>query len=172
MALEVMRNGVRRSLSIFNEGNSGSIEITKSLAVCLWFTRLRRVFLLINCEHGVKSSDEQLLAHLRQMGTPHQIIISKVDKVLVNSRNDVPGLSQLEKLREVVEDIRDKVRPEGLKGAKALGEILCCSCRLSDTPQSRLGIASLRWAVLQACGLECDDSGRGARKIVLQTQSV
>jgi len=56
--------------------------------------QLRRAFLLVDAEHGLKSSDISLLLHLRQQGVPHQVILSKADKLLYPGAK-MPGALKL-----------------------------------------------------------------------------
>lgn len=131
-----------------------------------WLYRLRRTFLLIDAEHGLKSADKQLLEHFRDKGISHQIILSKVDKLLY-PRSKQPGpeslSNKLMELRSLCEDIRKTVQPEDWRGPKALGDILCCSSEKEITGhglgRGKLGIDALRWAVLGAAGLDCDAHG-------------
>ena len=119
--------------------------------------RLRRAFLLVDAEHGVKRSDEQLLAMLRQNAIPHQILLSKVDKILLPG-SKFPSENALahnySKLKRIFEKIRDTVQPEARDGPPALGEILTCSAEKSIGRGIKLGINGIRWAILSAVGLE------------------
>ncbi|KAF2400883.1 hypothetical protein EJ06DRAFT_412170 [Trichodelitschia bisporula] len=83
--------------------------------------QLRRAFVLVDAEHGLKSSDRALLTMLRDLGTPHQIVLAKVDKWL-------------------------SPRPRRLTNEK-FAEKGLMSGRL-------IGVDEVRWAVLQAAGLD------------------
>ncbi|KAK4982518.1 hypothetical protein LTR66_009226 [Elasticomyces elasticus] len=131
--------------------------------------QLRRTFLLVDCEHGLKSSDQELLASLRKGAVQHQIILSKVDKLLYPSSHP-PSAQKLSnnllKLRHICEDIRKQIQPEDERGPKASGDILCCSAEKGlqfdgdkRNGGGRLGIDALRWAVLSAVGIDCDEAG-------------
>lgn len=129
--------------------------------------RLRRTFLLVDAEHGLKSTDISLLEHFRDRGIAHQIILSKVDKLLYpHAKAPSPqGLSnRLLKLRDVCENIRKQVQPDDYRGPKALGDILCCSSEREGqnlgAGRGKLGIDAVRWAVLSATALDCDEAGR------------
>lgn len=52
------------------------------------------------------------------------------------------------------------IQPPGYRGPVALGEILTCSAEKSIEAGKKLGIDGIRWAVLQAAGLDCDAHGR------------
>ena len=118
--------------------------------------RLRRVFLLLSPEHGLKSSDEEMLSMLRHNAIPHQVVLPKVDRILLRGPK-IPSEDKLLKssstLRKVVEDIREKIQPKIEDGPAALGEILTCSATKSLGSAERLGINSVRWAILAATGL-------------------
>lgn len=118
--------------------------------------RLRRTFLLVDALHGLKSSDEQLLALFRQHATPHQVILSKVDRILWPGPK-LPSAGKLERgaleLKKTVEHVRGKVQPTIHDGPGALGEILTCSAEKSLEHGKKLGINSIRWAILAATGL-------------------
>ncbi len=118
--------------------------------------RLRRAFLLVDALHGLKSSDEQLLALFRQNAIPHQVILSKVDRIVWPGPK-LPTAAKLEgralELRSIVEHVRGKVQPTNNNGPGALGEILTCSAEKSLEHGKKLGINSIRWAVLVATGL-------------------
>lgn len=97
--------------------------------------QLRRTFVLVDAEHGLKSSDLEILVHLRRAGVPHQVVLSKVDKVLW-ARAKAPGAERLHNRLKVLEQVRMKIvetvdneAGDGRKGA--LGDILCCSAEKS-----------------------------------------
>ena len=121
--------------------------------------RLKRTFLLIDAAHGLKESDEELLGLLRESAISHQIILSKVDRILLPShKKKIPSQGSLQKtsaqLHEVMEGIRAKVQPGTTGRPEALGEIIGCSGERSFKPgEQKLGINHVRWAVLAATGL-------------------
>ncbi|GAB7353729.1 hypothetical protein MBLNU459_g4127t1 [Dothideomycetes sp. NU459] len=133
--------------------------------------QLRRTFLLVDAEHGPKTSDLQLLQHLREHGVQHQVLLSKVDKILFPyARQPSPEtLSRnLAVLRGICEGIQDRIvgMDEEAGGRGKFGgktEILCCSAEKEiqavGVPRGKLGIDAVRWAVLRACGLDCDEKG-------------
>ena len=41
---------------------------------------LRRVFILVDSRHGLKSSDEETMAMLNQAAVPYQVVLTKADK--------------------------------------------------------------------------------------------
>ena len=116
--------------------------------------RLRRAFLLVDALHGLKRSDEELLSLFRQHAISHQIILSKVDRILFPKGTPSPARLErnLPELERICEELRIKVQPGIRDGPEALGEIVTCS---SETviSGSKLGINSVRWAVLAATGL-------------------
>ncbi|KAI9811222.1 MAG: GTP-binding protein [Pycnora praestabilis] len=125
--------------------------------------QLRRAFLLIDAGHGIKTSDQQLLGILRQAAVPHQILLSKVDRVLFPTAR-MPSEPSMERnfshLRRFMEGMRDIVQPKTGDGPGALGEVLTCSAEKSVEVGKKMGIGGVRWAVLSAGGLESNSLGR------------
>lgn len=131
--------------------------------------RLRRTFLLIDAVHGPKPQDHALLSLLRKSLIPHQIILSKIDKILLPAASTGKshkalakrGVSAagIEKLRRVLEELRPVVQPppvvegERSEGPGALGEILTCSSDTIVGGGRALGIDGVRWAVCAAAGI-------------------
>jgi GTP-binding protein len=123
--------------------------------------RLKRAFLLVDSLHGLKDSDAQILELFRHNAVPHQVILSKVDRVLLPKRTKAPSKALLESraedLRQLIVGIRKKIQPVN-DGPPALGEILtCCSeigrfSSLSMERDGTLGINAIRWAILVATG--------------------
>ncbi|KAI9867790.1 MAG: hypothetical protein M1813_007612 [Trichoglossum hirsutum] len=131
--------------------------------------QLRRAFLLIDTLHGPKHSDKHLLRILQENRIPHQVILSKVDRLLLpKGSNKPPSESALEQsfsqLRRTMEDIRGLVDVRGgdEHGREARGEVLSCSATLS-LGGKKLGMSGVRWAVLVAAGLE--DARKGKTNI-------
>ena len=116
--------------------------------------RLRRAFLLVDALHGLKGSDEAILSMFRQNSISHQIILSKVDRVLFKKSR--PSLASIERIFPKLDDIcgqlKGKIQPGTGDGPEALGEIVTCSAETSLNGK-KLGIGNVRWAVLAATGL-------------------
>jgi GTP-binding protein len=124
--------------------------------------QLRRVFILIDAEHGIKDKDRSLLASLRLAGVSHQVILSKLDKLYIPDakeirRHDGKALRRLapkgtaEDLRKAMEKLKNDIQPP--VGGGALGEILGVSAE-TLVEGKRLGIDHVRYAVLKAVGLD------------------
>lgn len=124
--------------------------------------RLRRAFLVVDPLHGLKKSDEELLVLLRKNAISHQIILSKVDRVLRakprSRRVNIP--SRAAKFYKLCKDLRTKVQPGNIDGPEAFGEIIGCSTEISldsngeiSLEGRKLGIDRVRRAVLAATGL-------------------
>nr|POE47163.1 putative gtp-binding protein engb [Quercus suber] len=130
--------------------------------------QLRRTFILVDAEHGLKSSDLQLFEHLRKNGIPFQIILSKADKILY-SGSKMPGRealsNRLGKLRGVCDKARTALNQTIGDSKDCVGDILCCSSEKSveKNKHRKLGVDEVRWAVLAASGLESDESGQRRR---------
>ncbi|KAF1984192.1 P-loop containing nucleoside triphosphate hydrolase protein [Aulographum hederae CBS 113979] len=139
--------------------------------------QMRRAFLLVDAEHGLKIADKQLLEIFRQHGVPHQIILSKADKILY-SGSKTPSPEKLERKQKELEEtmgyIRKVIQPthQGA-GAAALGEIIACSAEKTVENYKKLGIDGVRWAVLQATGLgNSETSTTDASKPAMTAQSL
>lgn len=120
--------------------------------------QLRRVFVLIDAEHGIKDKDRSLLASLRLGGISHQVILSKVDKIYLPEARSIKRFDgkrldklkskgTLQGLRQTMEKLREEIQPP--VGAGAIGEILACSSEVL-VDHRRLGIDAVRFAMLQA----------------------
>lgn len=128
--------------------------------------QLRRTFVLVDAEHGLKNTDVQLLTHLRRQGVAHQVVLSKVDKLLYPSARP-PGPERLSnnllKLKDLCSSIRQRLNHEAGDGRNSMLDILCCSAEKGldeNNKHRKLGVDEVRWAVLSACGLESDDLGQ------------
>lgn len=148
--------------------------------------QLRRVFVLIDAKHGIKDKDRSLLASLRMGGIPHQVILSKLDKIYIPEAKEIKRFDgrRMEKfkpkgsvddLRKNMEKIREEVKPQ--VGGGALGEILGCSSEIIVDGQ-RLGIDAVRFAMLQATGfnfrssaakIEARSKNHGAKSKTIKT---
>lgn len=133
-------------------------------------TRLRRTFLLIDSEHGPKTSDLSLLHHLRNSGIQHTIILSKIDKLLYpDPKPPSPQKlhNKLLRLHSIIDNLKQELEQPN-------AEILCVSAEkelpVEGMPRGgRLGVDAVRWAVLRACGLECDEKGnKREREVVVE----
>ncbi|KAL4821906.1 P-loop containing nucleoside triphosphate hydrolase protein [Aspergillus spinulosporus] len=123
--------------------------------------QLRRAFLLIDSEHGIKPTDAAILSLFRKYAIPHQIILSKVDKLLFNKKpkpTSIPSAAKLAGLHATLAKLRPVVQPDArtarIEGPGALGELLTCS---ADTPIGGgrfLGVSAIRWAIVAAAGLD------------------
>lgn len=117
---------------------------------------LKRAFLLVDAEHGVKVSDKAILAMFKEKGIPYQVILSKADKiVLPGSRTPSPGAleARLSHLRRTMEDVKEAVQPDTEEDSGAIGEAIACSSE-KWIEGKRMGIDAVRFAMLQAGGLE------------------
>lgn len=120
-----------------------------------------------------------MLNLLRIHAIPHQLIVNKVDERLF----DVKKASSSEdmfnavlELRKVWSGMQAKLQ---LGRAASFSEMLFCSSvrtkfHRSDEPTRRvegpLGIDGLRWAILQAAGKDCYESGKPRLTNVLERQ--
>ncbi|EAT86249.2 hypothetical protein SNOG_06418 [Parastagonospora nodorum SN15] len=135
----------------YGEGSLASwgIEIMKYIQSR---KQLRRVFVLLDAEHGIKDKDRSLLASLRLAGVSHQVILSKLDKLYIppgrfateNQHKQRPNpkpKGTLEAVRKMMEDLKPIINPP--VGGGALGEILACSSE-TMVDSKRLGLDHVR----------------------------
>lgn len=123
--------------------------------------QLKRAFLLVDALHGLKRSDEEILSLFRKHAVSHQVILSKVDRILFPKRK-TPSVARLEMnipaLEGICHALKAKIQPGHGDGPEALGEIITCSGEATLSGK-KLGIDSARWAVLTATGL-ANEKGR------------
>ena len=119
--------------------------------------QLKRVFLLIDAEHSVKETDKQIIKNLQDLRVPFQVVLSKVDRVLLDGkRKPGPDLlkNKLSRVRETMEMVKHLVQPDGVEDeGSAVGEVLAC-CSQNRIDGKPMGIDRLRFAVLRAAGLQ------------------
>lgn len=117
---------------------------------------LKRAFLLIDAEHGIKESDRQIVDLFKEHAVPYQVVLSKVDRVLFDGKRN-PSPAVLEKrllaLQGKMEDVREVVQPDSEEDGGAVGEVIACSSE-RWVEGKRMGIDELRFAMLHAAGLE------------------
>lgn len=94
----------------------------------------------------------------RKHAIPHQIIMSKVDKILAKKKSQVKSGASAAKvatLQNLLQSYRPILQPDGrMEGPGALGEILTCSAETPIGPGKSLGISAIRWAILSAAGFD------------------
>jgi GTP-binding protein len=117
---------------------------------------LKRAFLLVDAEHGVKNSDKQLLEMFNEKNIPYQVVLSKADRVVFpGSRRPSPEAleARMSELRRTMESVREAVQPDTEEDGSAIGEVIACSSE-KWVNGKRMGIDAVRFAMLQAAGLE------------------
>lgn len=123
--------------------------------------QLRRAFVLVDSEHGLKSTDLTILEHLFRKGIPHTIVLSKIDK-LVHPHSNFPSFERLQsgvvEVKKKTEAVRAQLKKDVWGGRDAASDILCVSSERSldefGINREKIGINELRWAILCACGLQ------------------
>lgn len=117
---------------------------------------LKRAFLLVDTEHGIKNSDKDLLQMFNERAIPYQIVLSKVDKlVLPGSRQPSPEAleGRLSELRRMMENVKEAVQPDSEDDGSSIGEVIACSSE-KWVEGKRMGIDAVRYAMLKAAGME------------------
>lgn len=125
--------------------------------------QLRMAFVLIDSQHGPKATDWQLLSALRSKDIPHQVILSKIDKILLEESAPArtaltakvePRLQNLDdSLLEFQRSLASRHGDEGI----ALGEIIGCTTKRNIYGRN-LGIDAIRFAILRAAEMEWNKS--------------
>ena len=92
----------------------------------------------------------------RQYAIPHQVIMSKADKILAKTKKKAKtgaSVASFAALQKTLQDLKPIIQPDGrLEGPGALGEILTSSTETNVAPGQFLGVSALRWAILSAAG--------------------
>lgn len=119
---------------------------------------LKRAFLLIETEHGIKDSDRQILTMFKDHGIPFQVVLAKADKVLLPG-NRFPNPKALEgrfsNLREIMDSVREAVSDLEIERGE-IGEVIACSSE-KRVEGKTMGVDAVRFAMLSAAGLESKD---------------
>lgn len=119
-----------------------------------WRKQLRRVFILLDAQVGLKKNDTDMLKMLRDYGISHQLIATKADKIGGPQKREAV-------LQKTLEAMQDAAQPsDGTRTLTALGEIIVTGS-LGDgksnknvKPSQFLGLNEVRWSVLRAAGLD------------------
>lgn len=153
---EAMENDVRiksNGLIIFDVpgyGKGGKAQVGQEVIKYLEKRQeLKRSFLLIDSEHGLKKTDTQMIELCQQIGAPFQIILSKVDKLISLPTNGNPTS---DRLAELIDQVKQVIRIKTNENDSAIGEIIPCSS-MKWMAGRRIGINEVRFAVLKAVGL-------------------
>jgi GTP-binding protein len=142
-----------------------NISFSESVTDPFFSYRLRRVIVLIDPKHGFKQSDADILTILRENAVPHQLVLTKIDQLLVmggmkKSRGFRP--SRLAEYREKRERLLTKIEKMVPPGPGMLQDFLATSSKISRADlQLKLGLDPLRWSLLRATGF---DSGAPAEE--------
>jgi GTP-binding protein len=137
--------------------------------------QLRRVFVLVDAQHGIKDKDRSLLASLRLAGVSHQVILSKLDRVYLPTadslthyftKRELQPTGSKDDLNKKMLEIKEEIQPQ--RGGSALGELLACSAEILVDGRL-LGIDSIRFAMLQAVGHQFGhDKAKARERIRIQ----
>jgi len=117
---------------------------------------LRRVFLLVDAEHGFKSFDRLMVRTFAKHGISFQIVLSKVDKMRPEEL-----VGRLVQARAVLQgdDWEGQGEGDDWRAARmscGLGEIIGTAANPSKKKKRRIGINDLRWSIMVAMGLDED----------------
>jgi GTP-binding protein len=91
----------------------------------------KRVFILIDARRGIGAADEKHMELIESVGIPHQLVITKVDKIPAHQ------------IKKVEREILDKIKKKPLVFPYVL----------KTSASSGIGIAEMQVEVAMACGL-------------------
>jgi len=116
--------------------------------------QLKRAFLLVDSEHGLKITDRQLIALFKEKNVPFQVILAKADKILSGTKNPGPQANErnLTKLQEIMENVKAEIELDTEEDGCAVGEIISTSTT-KWVLGKRIGVEATRFAMLRAAGL-------------------
>ncbi|TAQ84772.1 hypothetical protein B7494_g6898 [Chlorociboria aeruginascens] len=121
-------------------------------------TQLKRTFLLIDSLHGLKDTDRVILKSLKNLRVPFQVIMSKVDKVILHKPPKHQAMAtNFAQLRQLMEQVKEVIQPSSEDDGGAIGEVIACSEYTAGGRRTRgpkMGIDAARFAILRAAGLE------------------
>ncbi|CUS11838.1 unnamed protein product [Tuber aestivum] len=123
---------------------------------------LRRVFLLIDADHGFKGFDRLMVQTLAEQGVAFQVVLSKVDRL-----NPAELVRRLVRARAALQgDDREGQREADDWRARrvscGLGEIIGTAANPAKQRRKRVGINELRWSIMVAMGMDGDVAGLGS----------
>lgn len=121
--------------------------------------QLRMAFMLVDCEHGLKPTDAQMLSLFREKDIPHQIILAKVDKILFPTAK-IPSeevlTTRLRELESIMVEMRQVLDGNGEIEGSMLGEFIACTTE-KRFGGMRAGIDAVQFAILRAAGMESNE---------------
>ncbi|TGO42206.1 hypothetical protein BHYA_0011g00400 [Botrytis hyacinthi] len=132
--------------------------------------QLKRAFVLIDSEHGIKESDRVMLQMLRSQKVPHQVVLSKIDKILFASNTKkIPSNDNLKnrmsRVDKVLQETKEMIEPdpESEDADSMTGEILTCTSE--KCAGRKYGIDAVRFAMLRAAGLHIQPKIKLAKQV-------
>ncbi|KAF7919901.1 uncharacterized protein EAE98_009135 [Botrytis deweyae] len=132
--------------------------------------QLKRAFVLIDAEHGIKESDRVMLQMLRAQKVPHQVVLSKIDKMLFASNTKkIPSSDNLKnrmtRLDKLLQETKEMIEPdpESEDADSMTGEILTCTSE--KCAGRKYGIDAVRFAMLRAAGLHIQPKIKLAKQV-------
>jgi len=122
--------------------------------------QLKRAFVLVDSEHGFKPTDKQLLGYFLENEIPHQIVLSKVDKIILpSSNNPWWGVieKKLEKLQEIMDGLEEELGEDHTDSTCFHGQLYACSAEKAWGGK-KLGVEGVQFAILTAAGMELKEA--------------
>jgi GTP-binding protein len=115
---------------------------------------LRRVFLLISAHHGLKPADSKMLDLLRSYAVPHQLIVTKCDRLEPLSQRRHLLQATMQKIQKALQPDYPHHAVAALGEALAVGWLGDGMLNAKVRPNQMQGVSAVQWAVLRAAGLE------------------
>jgi GTP-binding protein len=117
----------------------------------------------------LKRNDIDMLELLHSLGAPHQIVLSKTDRVLYprGFANGEPKESRVKHLEKIVQETQQKIRElRKERKSSVLEEIVCTSADVpGEQGEMRLGLNTLRFSIYEAAGLGLKIGANGAEEL-------
>lgn len=133
--------------------------------------QLKRAFVLVDAQHGIKEGDRMMLQMLKSRKVPYQVVLAKVDKILFPStkKTQIPNKNMLNTrivhLDSILQVLKAAVEPdpESDDAESITGEIL--SCTSEKRAGRKYGIDTVRFAMLRAAGLQIQPKVKLAKPV-------
>lgn len=204
--------GYTRFLNFFNVGNKlrlvdspgyGKFGKESQGSLVLEYIRnrkqLRRTYIVIDSNVGVRKEDAHLIGYLVEYGAPFEIIFTKVDELALKkfpSPNFHPAKHDIEQRLEAYQRVKEGnsrmvthfqtvVQEAGLTDLASLPRLLFNNGMGNKYMRRRQGFKAIRFSILESCGLIkrpgrpmemeepiSNEANRGRRKRVTRTPRV
>lgn len=201
------RAGYTQCLNFYNVGNKLRLvdspgygkfgKLTQGDLVLEYIRKrnqLRRTFVIIDSNEGVREEDANLIGFLVENGAPFELVFTKVDELaakkfpvfnpLPPAKDAVGRLESFDQIKEgnsrVITHFKTIIEDAGLADLATLPRLLFNNSRSTKLLKKRHGFRAIRFSILESCGLiktpgktvEMDlsaEANRGRRKRVTRS---